>query len=842
MLCLFAAPVLAADDPVGALKTYAYGQDRAKLTAVEDAVRAALPDPAAARALEARLDAILDSDATPDAKDFACRQLRVIGTAQSVPALAKLLGDERLSSIARYALQNLPDAAASDALRQALKTTNDKPLVGVINSLGERRENDSVPALVPLLENSDPAVVDAVVAALGKIGGDDALDALRAVASNYEPSAADGGLRTEVKLSDAVKGKLNVTALVDAFLRCAEGFAQDGDTGLAAQVYSRIYETALVPKPARLAALRGLAVTEPDAAVPILLALLKGDDAFMRVTAIGVARQLSADGVSQMVAGFDQLPVSVLPPLIAALVDRHDDALVPALLKLAKHSDPDVRVAALQGLGLLDGNAEVATLLLQTAATGPGAERDAARESLRRVRGAAVDGVLAETIRGNDASLRAEAVRAAAPRGAKSALPELLKAADDPEETVRVAALESLASLADADQLPVIVARLGKAANDTERDAAVNAAVTVARRNADAAARTAPLIAALDPAKPATKVALIGALGALGGADALKAVTAAANDGDPAVAGAAIHALAGWPDASAMDALMTIARTSDNPTHCVVALRGFLQQVEQPGRTPEQALALYRQALAVANRADEKRLVLAGLSTVPSLPALQLAEPFLDDPALKDEAGLAVAKIAQGIANTAPDAARAAVAKVEAATRNETVLAQARQVTDYLERSQDYVNAWLLAGPFTKDGATMTELFDMAFPPEQAGGTVAWRLVPAANGVVPLDQLVGGDNRVAYLRATIISPQAQRARLEIGSDDGVKVWLNGKVVHANNVDRGYVAGQDKMDVALNAGKNVLLLKVTQGGGGWAAGCRIRAADGTKLPGLQVKAE
>jgi hypothetical protein len=136
----------------------------------------------------------------------------------------------------------------------------------------------------------------------------------------------------------------------------------------------------------------------------------------------------------------------------------------------------------------------------------------------------------------------------------------------------------------------------------------------------------------------------------------------------------------------------------------------------------------------------------------------------------------------------------------------------------------------------------VTELFDVVFPPETPGAAVAWRPAQAVNGLVPLDQLIGGENRVAYLRTTIVSPKAQPARLEIGSDDGVKVWLNGKVVHANNVDRGYVAGQDKVTIELKEGPNVLLVKVTQGGGGWTMGCRLRAADGGKLAGWQAKAE
>jgi hypothetical protein len=73
----------------------------------------------------------------------------------------------------------------------------------------------------------------------------------------------------------------------------------------------------------------------------------------------------------------------------------------------------------------------------------------------------------------------------------------------------------------------------------------------------------------------------------------------------------------------------------------------------------------------------------------------------------------------------------------------------------------------------------------------------------------------------------------------MGSDDGIKAWLNGKVVHTNNVDRGCVVDQDTAGVRLAQGTNVLMFKITQGGGGWAAAARLADNDGKPISGLQV---
>ena len=63
--------------------------------------------------------------------------------------------------------------------------------------------------------------------------------------------------------------------------------------------------------------------------------------------------------------------------------------------------------------------------------------------------------------------------------------------------------------------------------------------------------------------------------------------------------------------------------------------------------------------------------------------------------------------------------------------------------------------------------------------------------------------------------------------LGVSSDDSVKVWLNGEVVHTNAVNRGRggtpsnIDGyQDKVEVNLVAGGNLLLVKVSERGGGW----------------------
>ena len=147
---------------------------------------------------------------------------------------------------------------------------------------------------------------------------------------------------------------------------------------------------------------------------------------------------------------------------------------------------------------------------------------------------------------------------------------------------------------------------------------------------------------------------------------------------------------------------------------------------------------------------------------------------------------------------------------------------------------------WSVAGPYRQKGKGGQDLFDIVFPPENPSAQgVEWRQLkmdPAKRCVADLAR-AGGQDCVGYLKATVESPIEQEADLLLGSDDGIKAWLNGKLVHANNVMRGLEPGQDQVRVKLTKGENVLLLKITQGGGDWAAWAALNPRGKGKLKGV-----
>jgi choloylglycine hydrolase len=146
--------------------------------------------------------------------------------------------------------------------------------------------------------------------------------------------------------------------------------------------------------------------------------------------------------------------------------------------------------------------------------------------------------------------------------------------------------------------------------------------------------------------------------------------------------------------------------------------------------------------------------------------------------------------------------------------------------------SMHYLVDWEIVGPYVKKDKDCMELFDIPFGPELSGADIVWRPIPTKSmGKHPAyldlsEALKGGEQTVAYVRTQEESPGRMQAMLEIYSDDGVKAWLNGKLIHQKNVMRGIPSQPDIVEVTLRKGVNHLMLKVTQNDGNWGAVVRL----------------
>lgn len=157
-----------------------------------------------------------------------------------------------------------------------------------------------------------------------------------------------------------------------------------------------------------------------------------------------------------------------------------------------------------------------------------------------------------------------------------------------------------------------------------------------------------------------------------------------------------------------------------------------------------------------------------------------------------------------------------------------------------LEPYRNFVRNWYLMGPFDNTGKTG---FDKVYPPETEpfnpeqgfpgkAGPVTWQRIRAPSGMVTSEDKYFKVNEylVCYAYTGVVSPDARQVAAYAGSDDGIKVWVNGQLVHANNADRGLKPDEDRFDISLRQGHNTILVKVIQGHGPWGLTLRINDPD------------
>jgi hypothetical protein len=146
-------------DPWDVCAKLEYGGDRSFAWSVREQVISS--PPAEHAQIEARLlKALAQAGCTEAGRAFLCQMLAMVGSAKSVPVLAPLLREAKSTESARYALQPIPGAEVSAALRDALGAVSGAAKAGLIGSIGMRKDTAARPSLTALKDNAaEPAIV-----------------------------------------------------------------------------------------------------------------------------------------------------------------------------------------------------------------------------------------------------------------------------------------------------------------------------------------------------------------------------------------------------------------------------------------------------------------------------------------------------------------------------------------------------------------------------------------------------------------------------------------------------------------------------------------------------------
>jgi HEAT repeat protein len=664
MLLMMVGRCAVAADQAGwdSLAKYESGKYSPNLCALETEIRVAPAD--RFEQYEDKLLVLLNTqNATREAKEFACRMLRLVGSEKCVPVLAGFLADGKLGHMSRYALQGLPFPSVDDALRNALGKTTGMQQAGVISSLGVRKDAKSVSLLKPLMTDADLAVARESVSALGRIASPDALDAL-----------------TQAKVADGLKA-----AVLESQLMCADALLVKGNVDQAAAVYRGVLGAGN-PGGVRAAAMIGLARAVKDDALPTIFDMLKSQDSCSQRAAGAALMEIKGEHVSKaMVDVLGSLSADAQVIAIHVLAVNGTKTITPDIAKLSGSAQKAVRVAAVQALAALGDISDIA--LLAGLAKEGGEVGRVVGVSLSRRSGKGASEEIMKVLPRVDAASRALLIGCLAERTSHEVVADLISYADDSDENVRVETFKALGTLAQEQEIPSLIGLMLRAKPERVRLAAERAVSMASTKIEGADRRTAPLGAAMKDAKPDERVSLLHCLGSLGGDKALDRVRVSIRDKNEYVQEAAIRVMADWKDANAVADLRALAKNAPQENLKIIAFRGLVRIVSLPESVKNHAgnaVAALVEAMSMAPRTEEKRLVLGALSGIASLAALDAAQMCLPDAELGMEAELACVKIVQQFKTPGPerDKAMAVLKSLAQTTQTESIRKQATAILD----------------------------------------------------------------------------------------------------------------------------------------------------------------
>ena len=604
------------------------------------------------------LKIIQSADASDNDKAIAFKRLAVFGTKYAVPALAPILEDAKWAHYARYSLEPLPDPSVDETFRAALGKVKGKLLVGVINSIGVRQDPGSVEALTKLLDQDDE-IVAAATAALGKIATKEALATLK-----EQLAKTKGDLKIEV---------------ADACLACADQLLIQGDKAAALDLLDTIRK-ADVPLFIVEAATQNAILAQGEDGIALMVEQLKSDNAALRGVSLRAARLIPGDAVAKALLDLlDDVPADQQAKLLTAMADRGDASALPSVVKAAGSDVEELRLAAIEALVAL-GGADNVGLLLKAAADDDEDIATAAQKVLIAMPGNDVDDAVVTAVADSEGEALALAIDAAGERRIMAASAALQKAAKSSDKGIQLAAVEALGKTVGLDELPGLIERLINAKDEEEKAVAAQAVKDTVIRMPDEDACAASIAKCMDSAPAEVKVFLMERLLDISGQAALKKVVAMARSDDEAMKDNATRILGSWVSADAAPELFELAKDLKEKKYKIRALRGYIRIARQLNPSEEDRMKICANTLAIAERVDEKKLVLEVLGRYPSAASLKIAVSAADHDEIREEACQRALAIADRIVASDKAAVAEAMPKVLEKTKSAGRKAKANEL------------------------------------------------------------------------------------------------------------------------------------------------------------------
>ena len=443
------------------------------------------------------------------------------------------------------------------------------------------------------------------------------------------------------------------SAVAEGCVLCAERLHADGDAAAAVAIYDEVRQ-ADVPQQRIIEATRGAILARNQDGIPLLLEQFRSSEKGLFQLALSTAREFPGDQVDQALAAeVDRATPERAALILLAMADRPQTVVLPAVLKAAQNTSKPIRMAAITALGCV-GDASCLPTLLDAAMDADAEIHASAKAALAGLSSERVDAQIVALLRRAEGKSYPLLIELVGQRRI-DAVPEVLKALDDPRPAVRGAALAALGETVSLARLSVLISQVIAPKYPEDAAAAQLALKTAAIRMPDREACAAELAAAMERSPQATKSLILEILADVGGKTALSALAQAAKSGDPELQDAGSRLLGKWNSVEAAPVLLDLAKTAAEAKYQVRALRGYIGLVRKFDMPEGERVAMCQTAFNAAQRIQEQELVLDVLAVRPSADGLRLAVKVIQFPELKEAATRSALVIAQKIGGRGVD-------------------------------------------------------------------------------------------------------------------------------------------------------------------------------------------
>lgn len=552
---------------------------------------------------------------------FVIRQLQVIGTDASVPALAKYLTDKNVSGPAARALANINTPAAQEALVSALKASTTDTQNDIINAVGTAKITAAEPVLLEMLSKSG-------------LSANTEKDLLYAISR----CGSKASLATLAKKAEAANYTMEPTGANEAYITLIKSIAESGDVKTALKEAGNLSKKAQKAKAGQssIAALEIIMAANPEKATKEVVKALKSPCREYRNAALLYAGDDAAEAIIKVLAKADdevkvdilnwlgvrrqQTTLATVLPYIqnenneianaavwAAVKIGGDDA-IPALVGLLTSTDLDKIALGKKALNSFNGNICPAVAnAIETANTDEG--KIACIELLSNRKADAYFSKIYELTSGNG---------------------EVKKAAYN--------ALQNVVTEKELAQLYTMLEKADKASVPSIQKAIIAALASQPKDKQYQAIET-------QMAKSNKKELYYSVLAATGDKRALAQIVEGFNSNNKSQKDEAFYALLDWNGFEAADELYAICK-SDEKNYADQAMVAFINKIKRSGLSNENRLIFLRNAMEVATVDNDKIEILKQIQGTNTFLGLIYAGKFLDEAPLQQAACQAVMNIA----------------------------------------------------------------------------------------------------------------------------------------------------------------------------------------------------